>query len=443
MRVQTRAIRMMGRACRGGHLPAMRRGDLDAGREGHSRRSAINVRGRQLRSIYAPPSFGCATEVGSTAQLNTILMEDDPRGRGRDFINRGNTGVTMFIWAGFGVLMPPWCWHIPALVRFTLALVWLPSLFTPLPVSCILIQLCIALLTWSGLDSGCWVVATPTVEVHRALQPRRRPFPTVIALTVAATAIALIWEVLALSGTTNIWRQAHLGLRLRLSSALLSLPSIAPWIVPGLMPTSLFFSLMKPRMRAVLVLLKNSLHRSTLPKPLNCPRRIRGRPRNCHTFRRIRRRTRRSPKWPRWKRAKLRKRKNMDGAQLWRRCRKTSLLQGLRSCCSGGILVFPFFLVISMCPSVSGMSSCRIFFVLMCQCGKMPTLWRKVGFSYAWVSILSSPAWEWFYWSRPPLWGNEQVNPLFLLHLVVLGCQTFRQLDLSDNMIVNVIWFCI
>lgn len=37
-----------------------------------------------------------------------------------------------------------------------------------------------------------------------------------------------------------------------------------------------------------------------------------------------------------------RKQKNMDGTQLWRRFQKFNLLQGLKSCCSEGILLIPF-----------------------------------------------------------------------------------------------------
>lgn len=105
MRVQTRVNRVLGRVCRGGYLPSMRRGDLEDGGEGHPRSSMINVKGRQPRSIYAPTSFGYTTKLGSAAQLNTSLMEGNPRGRGRDFINRGSPGITMFIWVGSGVLM--------------------------------------------------------------------------------------------------------------------------------------------------------------------------------------------------------------------------------------------------------------------------------------------------------------------------------------------------
>lgn len=108
MRVQISAIKVMEQACRGGHMPTMRRrGDLYADGEGHSRRIGLIDRGRQQRSIYTPSIFDCATELSSSKILQTLLMAGELQGRRNDIIYSGNPRVTMFTWVWSGVLMPP------------------------------------------------------------------------------------------------------------------------------------------------------------------------------------------------------------------------------------------------------------------------------------------------------------------------------------------------
>lgn len=305
-----------------------------------------------LRPFLAPSIFDCTTELDSSEILQTLLMAGELQGRGNDIIYSGNTRVTMFTWVWCGVLMLPL-----VLINYS------PNLIAQ-PVHAPLSFLHANLALYSPVNM---VRPRQRMLSHRDSNRKGSSRPS----TETETFPHCHCHCPHSGGASPLRHSQYLEVSSPGSSSSLFFGSTVftfnktlncPWInthvsvlfideVQNKDGTSAHQEFTSPVNIAKATELPSMANGKAMERPHLHTKEVQTKPED-------------KARSDRGERGSNRKQKNMDGTQLWRRFQKFNLLQGVRSCCSKGIQLIPFF----GCPCVQISLTCLHVKLFLCQC---------------------------------------------------------------------------